>query len=170
MTRFSTPAPTPAVPTAEAFAAFERALHGIGARAALAHLVSLTRYRFIGIFRFSAGMANAAIHCDRQNPDLTLIDAVPETATYCCFVRDTKGSFATVDALEDPRLAQHVARDAVRSYCGVPVMDAEGQLLGTLCHCDLVPRDAGELDMPLLLQAASTLALCGHMPPYPNAA
>ena len=115
-------------------------------------------------------MANAAIHCDRQNPDLTLIDAVPETATYCCFVRDTKGSFATVDALEDPRLAQHVARDAVRSYCGVPVMDAEGQLLGTLCHCDLVPRDAGELDMPLLLQAASTLALCGHMPPYPNAA
>ena len=170
MTRFTAPGPAPAVPTAEAFAAFERALHGSGARAALAYLVSLTRYRFIGTFRFSGGMANAAIHYDRENPDLTRIDAVPESATYCCFVRDSKGSFTTVDALEDPRLAQHVARDAVRAYCGVPVMDAEGRLLGTLCHYDQVPRNADELDMPLLLQAASALALGGHVPPYPNAA
>ena len=170
MTSFTAPAPTPAVPTAEAFAAFERALHGSGVRAALAYLVSLTRYRFIGIFRFNDGMANAAVHYDRENPDQTRIDAVPDTATYCCFVRDTKGSFTTVDALEDPRLVGHVKRAVLRAYCGVPVMDAEGQLLGTLCHYDLVPRDADELDMPLLLQAASALALGGHVPPYPNAA
>lgn len=160
----------PPVPTAEAFAAFERALHGSGARAALAYLVSLTSYRFIGIFRFSGGMANAAIHYDRENPELNSIDAVPESATYCCFVRDRRGSFTTVDALEDPRVADHVARAAVRAYCGVPVMDAEGQLLGTLCHYDVVPRNADELDMPLLLQAASTLALGHHVPPYPHAA
>ena len=162
------PAPTPS--TDEAFAAFEAALQSSGPRAALAYLVGLTSYRFIGIFRFSGGMANAAIHCDRENPEVTRIDAVPESATYCCFVRDRRGSFTTVDALEDSRLAEHVARNSVRAYCGVPVMDAEGRLLGTLCHYDVVPRNADELDMPLLLQAASTLALGKHVPPYPHSA
>lgn len=170
MTRPAAPAPTPRLPTDEAFARFEAALLGSGARAALAYLVGLTSYRFIGIFRFSGGMANAAIHYDRENPAVTHIDAVPESATYCCFVRDCRGSFTTVDALEDPRLAEHVARAAVRAYCGVPVMDAEGQLLGTLCHYDVVPRNADELDVPLLLQAASALALGHHVPPYPHAA
>lgn len=169
MTSSTAPVSAPALPTDEAFTAFERTLKRSGARAALAYLVGLTSYRFIGLFRFSGGMANAAIHVDRENPEVTRIDAVPETATYCCFVRDHKGSFTTVDALHDPRLAEHVARSAVRAYCGVPVMDAEGVLLGTLCHYDVVPRNADELDMPLLLQAASALARGHHVPPYPNA-
>lgn len=161
------PAPQPS--TDHAFTAFEAVLHGRGPRAALAYLVGLTSYRFIGIFRFSGGMANAAVHYDRENPEVTRIDAVPESATYCCFVRDQRGNFTTVDALEDPRLIAHVARDAVRAYCGVPVMDAEGHLFGTLCYYDVVPRDADELDVPLLLQAASALARGNHVPPYPNA-
>lgn len=168
MTRPSETPPTPPLSTAEAFAGFEATLHRSGPRAALAYLVSLTNYRFIGIFRFSGGMANAAIHYDRENPEISHLDAVPESATYCCFVRDGRGSFTTVDALEDPRLAEHLARATVRAYCGVPVMDAEGQLLGTLCHYDVVPRNAGALDLPLLLQAASTLALGHHVPPYPH--
>jgi GAF domain-containing protein len=121
MTRPTAPAPTPRLPTDEAFAAFEAALHRSGPRAALAYLARLT-------------------------------------------------SFTTVDAMQDPRLADHVARAAVRPYCGVPVMDAEGELLGTLCHYDVVPRNANELDMPLLLQAASTLTRGHHVPPYPHAA
>ena len=169
MTNASPSVPAPAVPTDEAFAAFELALQRGGARAALIYLAGLTSYRFIGLFRFSGGMANAAIHFDRENPEVTRIDAVPEAATYCCFVRDQKGSFTTVDALQDPRLAEHVARNAVRAYCGVPVMDAEGVLLGTLCHYDVVPRNADELDVALLLQAASALARGHHVPPYPNA-
>lgn len=169
MTSLTAPVPAPMPATHDTFAAFEAALLGSGPRAALAYLVGLTSYRFIGIFRFSDGMANAAVHYDRENPDVTRLDAVPESATYCCFVRDSRGSFTTVDALEDPRLAEHVARTAVRAYCGVPVMDAEGRLLGTLCHYDVVPRDADELDMPLLLQAASALAVGNRVPPYPNA-
>ena len=163
MNRPPASAPTPRLSTDDAFSGFEAALHRNGPRAALAYLVGLTDYRYIGIFRFSDGMANAAIHYDRENPEITRIDAVPESATYCCFVRDRRGNFTTVDALEDPRLAEHVARAAVRAYCGVPVMDAEGRLLGTLCHYDVVPRNADELDMPLLLQAASTLALGNHV-------
>ena len=159
----------PAIPTDEAFAAFDRALHAEGPRAALTYLVGLTSYRFIGIFRFNGGLANAAIHVDRENPDVTRLDAVPETATYCCYVRDGRGVFTTVDAMADPRLLTHVARAQVRSYCGVPLISPEGELLGTMCHYDLVPRDPEELDLPLLLQAAGTLANGGHVPPYPHA-
>ena len=169
MTTFPAGAPAPKLPTAQAFAEFERILHADGARTALAYLVGLTRYRFIGIFRFSDGKANAAIHYDRENPEIIRIDEVPESATYCCYVRDSRGTFTTVDALADARLADHIARATVRAYCGVPVMDSEGVLLGTLCHYDLVPRDPDALDLPLLLQAASALALGGHVPPYPHA-
>jgi GAF domain-containing protein len=155
--------------TADAHARFERILAEAGARAALAYVNSLSDYRFIGIFRFRDRRATSVIHFDREQPDVLQAAEVPETATYCCFVRDSRGSFTTVDALADARLTDHVARDAVRSYCGIPVIDPEGTLLGTLCHYDVVPREAQQLDMELLLQVASTLAQGGHVPPYPAA-
>ena len=102
MTSLTVPVPAPKPSTDDAFAAFEAALRGSGPRAALAYLVGLTSYCFIGIFRFSGGMANAAIHCDRENPEVTRIDAVPESATYCCFVRDRRGSFTTAGAASRP--------------------------------------------------------------------
>lgn len=83
-------------------------------------------------------------------------------------MRDGNGVFTTADALADPRLSEHVARQVVRGYCGVPVIDAEGALLGTLCHYDTVPRDPGQIDFELMVQVASTLASGGHVPPYPG--
>lgn len=154
--------------TDDAFADFERILALSGPREALASVLKRSAYRFIGIFRFQDGMASAAIHYDRDNPDVTRLDAVPESATYCCYVRDSRGMFTTVDALADERLDGHVARAVVRSYCGIPIMDPEGVLLGTLCHYDVEPRDSEQLDLPLLLQVASTLARGGHVPPYPT--
>jgi GAF domain-containing protein len=82
-------------------------------------------------------------------------------------VRDSRGVFVTANALLDPRLAGHPARNDVVSYYGVPVMDAEGQLFGTLCHYDVMPRDPSRLDLSLLLEVASALARDGHVPPYP---
>jgi len=55
----------------------------------------------------------------------------------------------------------------VRAYGGVPLLDAEGTLLGTLCHYDLLPRDPAQVDLELMLAVASTLALGGFVPPYP---
>jgi GAF domain-containing protein len=155
--------------TADAYASFDSILSQSGARAALAYVSSLSDYRFIGIFRFRDTRATSVIHFDREQPEVLQAAEVPETATYCCFVRDSRGSFTTVDALADPRLTDHAARDAVRAYCGIPVIDAEGNLLGTLCHYDVVPRDAEQLDLELLVQVASTLAQGGHVPPYPAA-
>jgi GAF domain-containing protein len=155
--------------TRRAFERFEETLHTQGVRAALAFIVSLSDYRFVGIFRFRDGKATAAVHVDRKKPQQLRSPEVPETATYCCYVRDSRGVFTTANALQDSRLTDHPARTDVLAYCGVPVMDAEGQLLGTLCHYDVVPRDPQQLDLPLLIQVASTLARGGHVPPYPDA-
>ena len=135
----------------------------------MAFLLGLTNFRYIGLWRFQDGRTNAAVHYDRENPDQLTAQEVPDTATYCCYVRDSKGVFMTAHALLDPRTEGHPAREAVPAYCGVPVMDPEGQIIATLCHYDLVPRDPNEVNLELMLQVASTLAHGNHVPPYPQA-
>jgi GAF domain-containing protein len=154
--------------TEAAFAAFSAILNAFGTRQALTYLLSRTNYRFIGIFRFESAMAAAAVHYDRENPATLRTQEVPDTATYCCLVRNSKGLFTTANAMLDPRIEKHPAREVVLAYCGVPIMDAEGTLLGTLCHYDLAPRDPAQIDIELMLQVASTLAQGDHVPPYPS--
>ncbi len=152
----------------EAFANYVVTLKAEGIREALAGLLKRTDYRFIGIWRFQDGKANAAVHYDRENPDETTATEVPEDATYCCFVRETGQPFKTPNALVDERAVNHPARSTVLTYCGVPVMDSSGAILGTLCHYDLVPRDPEQISLELMLSVASYLALGGHVPPYPS--
>ncbi|MCS4510025.1 GAF domain-containing protein [Xylophilus ampelinus] len=126
--------PTTALSTADAFRSFRQAFDAQGLRAALVELVMLSDYRYIGVWRFHDGRAAAAVHVDRHNPFEERAPDVPETATYCTLVRDSGRPFSTADSHADPRLVTHPARDAVRTYCGVPLMDSEGTVLGTLCH------------------------------------
>lgn len=154
--------------TDDAFDRFSSTLASSGVRDALAWLLSLTDFRYIGIFRFEADRANAAVYVDRENPGILEIDDVSATATYCCYVRDSGGVFTTADAMNDARLDGHAAQATVASYCGVPLMDSDGTLIGTLCHYDLVPRDPGQIDMALMLRVASELAYGQHIPPYPR--
>ena len=151
-----------------AFETFSQTLATSGLRLALAYLLSLTDYRFIAIFQFEDGKANAAVYVDRENPLVLAVDEVPQEATYCCFVRDSGGVFMTADSMQDPRLEEHPKRPAVRAYCGVPVMDAEGTIIATLCHYDVVPRDPTQIDLELMMQVASALAYGGHVPAYPR--
>jgi GAF domain-containing protein len=154
--------------TRQDFARFAVTMSTDGLREALAGLLKRTDYRFIGIWRFENGKANAAVHYDREHPEVLTATEVPDTATYCCFVRESEAPFMTPNALIDARLAAHPAREQVLSYCGVPLMDSSGTLLGTLCHYDLVPRDPEQVDLELMLNVASYLTLGGHVPPYPR--
>ena len=160
---------TPALRTTdEAFDRFSATLDRDGLRDALAELLSLTDYRFIAIFSFQGDRANAAVFDDREQPNVTTTVEVPAKATYCSFVRDARGVFSTADAMHDTRIADHPKREVVQSYCGVPVITAEGDILGTLCHYDLVPRDPTQLDLELMLRVASLLAYRNLVPPYPS--
>ena len=49
-------------------------------------------------------------------------------------------------------------------------MTSEGEVLGTLCHCDWVPRDPEQVDMGPMLQVASRLVQRNLVPPYPHKA
>lgn len=154
--------------TAVAFNVFARLLATDGIRAALYSVLRRSEYRFIGVFRFKAGKAASCVHVDRENLSVMQSDEVPDTATYCSFVRDSRLPFVTADAASDLRTAGHPARHAVRSYCGVPILDSGGALIGTLCHYDVVPRDPQSLDLELLLQVSGALGQPGVVPPYPE--
>jgi GAF domain-containing protein len=153
--------------TADRFSTFSATLQAVGLRAALAEQLLLTDYRFIAIFRFDGGRANAAVFYDRDNPEVRRVDEVPSGATYCVFARETRSPFITDDAMADERLAGHAAREQVRAYCGVPILTPEGELLGTLCHYDVVPRDAAQIDLALMCEIASALEQQHRVPPYP---
>ncbi len=157
-------------PTDRTFAIFSDILHGEGARAALAYVLSLSDYRFIGVFGFQNQCATSLIHYDRENPSIRQAGEVGEHDTYCSFVRDQVGEFSTVDALADKRLISHVARQAVRAYFGFPILDPDGRVLASFCHYDVVPRDPGQLDVELLVRVAGSLRQGNHIPAYPRAA
>lgn len=154
--------------TAERFSRFCSTMRSTGLRRALAELAAPTNYRFIAIFRTAGDRANAAVFYDRENPGVLAVDEVPASATYCSFAHRSRSPFVTEDAAQDPRLLAHVAREHVRAYCGVPIMTPEGQVLGTLCHYDLVPRDHSQVDLALLCEIASALEQGHHVPPYPT--
>ncbi len=154
--------------TTASFNAFREKLETEGVRESLALLLGLTDYRFIGIWRFNEGRANAAVHFDRENPAVMHTEEVPASATYCCYVRDSKGAFVTAHAMLDPRTEGHPARDVVATYCGVPLMDPEGNILGTLCYYDFVPRDPEQIDLELMIEVASALTHGNHVPAYPQ--
>lgn len=148
-------------------AAFDRLLADDGPRAALRYLNGLTEYRFTGVFRFEQAVIGV-FYFDREQPDVAAIPAIPLEASYCSYVRRANGLFTTADAMLDPRLTMHPARAEVRGYCGSPVFDPEGNLLGTLCHFDVEPRDPTLIDSDLLQQAASRLGSSGLLTPAPG--
>ena len=151
-----------------AFHQFEVLVERSGVRLGFAYLLGYTNYRFVGIWRFHDGKVNAALHIDRQRPSAATVTEVPDNATHCCFVRDSRGVFMTANSLRDWRTEGHPARVGVSSYCGVPIMDEEGRIFGTLCHYDVVPRDPEQVDLELMLQVARYLLQKGLVPPYPQ--
>jgi GAF domain-containing protein len=150
-----------------AFRRFNETLAQDGLRAALAYLLSLSDFRFIALFRQHGDKANAAVFYDREHPEVLRVDEVPASATYCQLAIQSKSPFKTGDALADPRLTSHAAREAVQSYWGLPVMTPEGEILGTLCTYDVVPRDPQQIDLQLMVEVASTIEQKGLVPPYP---
>lgn len=154
--------------TAAAFNVFASLLQSDGIRTALYSVLRKSDYRFIGIFRFKDGKATSSVHVDRENLGITQAGEVDDTATYCAYARAAGVPFVTADASADDRTLGHVARDTVRSYCGIPIYEPGGEFVGTLCHYDLVPRDPDTLDLELLAQVSQALEESGLIPAYPS--
>lgn len=126
-------------------------------REALRYMNGLTAYRFTGVYRFGKDQVSNRVFYDRENPDVQSMRDVPIEATYCSFMRHSRGPFLLADSLRDERLARHGAREAVRSYCGVPLVDEQGWMHGSLCHFDFEPHPLCETDLMLLQEIAPLL-------------
>ncbi|HEX8373388.1 MAG TPA: GAF domain-containing protein [Chthoniobacterales bacterium] len=121
-----------------------------GPRDALIFLNSLTNHRFTSLYRFDDEMLRNVVFYDSEHPDLEQCDDIPVLASYCVFVRDSGATFMTLDTQCDERVSHHPKRNSVQSYCGVPLLDVDGKMFGTICHFDFKPGRIENLDVELL--------------------
>lgn len=81
----------------------------------------------------------------------------PRELAYCAHAILEKKPMVVPDALLDPRFADNpLATDAphVRFYAGAPIADDEGNVLGTLCVIDHIPRQLTEDQITALTRLA----------------
>lgn len=128
-----------------------------GVRGALALLNSLTPHRFTSLYRFDGPTLRNITFFDRENPDLETCDDIPVESSYCVFVRDFSRSFLVYDAVNDARVRNHPKKTTVQCYCGVPLLDRNGKMFGSICHFDFKPGHISDRDVELLEYMARLL-------------
>ncbi|HZG43744.1 MAG TPA: GAF domain-containing protein [Longimicrobium sp.] len=144
----------------EAVAHFRDVLGREGVRPALRYLNSLGPHRFTAIFRFESGTLRNLHLVDRDDYTVERCPDQPVLDSYCIYVRETARTFLTEDSTRDERVAGHPKQPVVQSYCGVPLLEEDGTLFGTICHFDYQPVPFGEDEVymletigPMLVQA-----------------
>jgi hypothetical protein len=122
----------------------------------LGYLNSLTPFRFTAIYRFD-GMSVQNVHLfDRRSGYGSDGSVTPSSNTFCLWIQETLSVVQMSDSLTDPRAIDHPKREVVRSYCGGPISDDAGNLLGTICHFDYEPREIPS-DLLSVLEAVSPM-------------
>ncbi|MDO7850387.1 GAF domain-containing protein [Hymenobacter convexus] len=134
---------------------FSALLRAEGVHAALQYLNSRTPHRYTGVFRFDGETLRNEALFDRYEPAVQRGDDVPMAVTYCSLVGRQQAPLEIQDAATDSR-AQEISTPVV-SYCGVPIRDAKGSPVGTLCHYDMQRCQERTTDLPLLEAAADLL-------------
>lgn len=137
----------PDTPPEEAFDRLTRlAARLLGAPGATVSLVDAERQFFKSQVGLPAPLAEA-----RQTP----LDE-----SICAHVVVGGAPLVIGDTAADPRFQLHPAwlKWGVRAYAGVPVATAEGQVLGTLCVIDGVPRTWGDADLEVLRELGAMAA------------
>jgi GAF domain-containing protein len=134
-------------------------------RGALRYLNGLTAFRFTALYRFDNDQLSSRCFVDRMNPDVATTEDIPIEASYCIYVRQNHGPFLLADSLRDERVRGHRKQPTVRSYCGVPLIDARGWMFGSVCHFDFEPHPFQETDVLLLEEVAQLLVKDGQLVP-----
>lgn len=156
-----------ALPTNDPAIRILDALRLDGLHAALRLLNERTPHRFTGIFRYDGEMLRNVILFDVQDPETRRGGDIPMEASYCALLPATNsGAFDFNDPHHDPIATSRAQMTPVVSYCGVLLVDPDGQPFGSLCHYDLKPCQTriSDLDMlralaPQLASAAMAMAL-----------
>ena len=59
--------------------------------------------------------------------------------------------------MNDDRVRNHPKRPSVKRYCGVPILDRDGKMFGSICHFDLEPGKIADKEVDLLEQVSHLL-------------
>lgn len=140
-----------------AIADFERVLAQDGILAGLHFLNRRVAHRYSAIYRLQHLTARNLYFYDRQGELLpAAFGAVPLGDGFCQHAL-REGSFRTDDTRTDSRVNGSPFKGVVIAYHGLPLSDKRGQLFGSLCHFDCVPRSLPDEEFELLKEAARVL-------------
>lgn len=120
-------------------AKFKMTLKAGGLLPAMRWLNDRVPYRFTAIFAFDGEMLRNICLIDKQNQNITNCSDQPVTESYCMYIHRSGESFGVEEALQDERVAGHPKRQSFQCYYGIPLFDAKGKMLGTVCHFDSMP-------------------------------
>lgn len=116
-------------------------------------------YRFTGIFVQDGGQLRNIALFDKTTKLPPLWEPFPLIDSFCSLILEAASPLVIGHAEKDVRaeVREHRATAIVQSYCGIPVFDAEGDVIGTLCHFDFAPIK-NQVDLEQLLQAPPLMA------------
>lgn len=115
-------------------------------------------HRFTAVYLFDGGTLRNFHLIDREDSSVQRCPDLPVLDSYCLYVRDTARQFMTEHAQRDARVDGHPKQKVVQSYCGYPLHDLHGDLVGTVCHFNYAPIDFDEDEIYLLERVGPLLA------------
>jgi two-component system, sensor histidine kinase and response regulator len=89
----------------------------------------------------------------------TAVSETPLSHSFCQHVVTGNGPLVVADARLDPRVKGNaaIADLDVIAYCGVPLTDADGHTLGSLCAIEHCPRQWTEIEIEILTELAHNI-------------
>ena len=128
-------------------ARFREVLVSHGLLEAMRYANAQSSHRFTAIYYFDGPILRNLLLVDGQDPSVRRCPDLPVLESYCVYVRESVSRFQVDEARNDARVQGHPKQPIVQSYCGIPILAADGTLWGTICHFDYAPRhiDDGEV-------------------------
>lgn len=128
-----------------------------GMLAALGQLNARVPHRYTAAYR----LHNDVLRCIHLFDKLgetrhEFLAAVPLHDSFCQYVF-REGVFLIEDSALDRRLDGHPYQGIVAAYHAVPLLGGHGELQGSLCHLDVVPRSLPDSEVEALQKAARQL-------------
>lgn len=124
---------------------------------ALRLLNERTSFRYTAVYSCDGEVLRNICFYDRWDPAQSVQPDAPLNATYCGIVETAGAELTVVDVREDERFPW-MKDSRFASYCGAPIRDATGRVIGTVCHFDLHACQAPSTALPLLNMAATLFA------------
>jgi len=124
---------------------------------ALALLNSGVPHRFSGVYVLRDGVFHNIALIDKLGEWVPAhLKAVPLEHSFCQFVMRDHG-VDIPDSSADARLDGHPYQGVMVSYTGVPITDAQREIVGTVCHFDTVKHQLSADEYQLLWNIAPSI-------------